>query len=258
LAHWAALEGLSDILEDTNTPLGQLYYQLRDDESVTSPLDLMGEFAGRHCYRSWEKGRETAQYINNIKEHGHGSVLEHASINLAISGVSRALTHELIRHRAGFGVSQESQRYVEAQDIQFVVPPLLLDMTESLDDGLVKDWRNAQINSLDAYVEQLEHYKAYLEDQGLPKRDAKKRAAEAARASLPNAAETRLVWTGNLRALRHFCELRGDPHADLEIRRLASVVAQVAKDAAPLTFSDIDLEDGDFGVPTVTTEARKV
>ena len=88
----------------------------------TSP-DALPEFAGRVCYMSFDKGRPSEKYIGHILEVGHGSVLEHSNITLAITGVSRSLTHELVRHRAGFAFSQLSQRFVDESNVSFVVPP---------------------------------------------------------------------------------------------------------------------------------------
>ena len=81
------------------------------------------EFAGRHCYMSFNKGRKTnASYITHILEMGHGSVLEHAVYTFRIWGVSRTCTHELVRHRAGWAYSQLSQRYVDESEGRFVEP----------------------------------------------------------------------------------------------------------------------------------------
>ena len=85
----------------------------------------LNEVAGRTCYMSFGKGRKSnEEYLENILSSKHGSVLEHAVWNLLITGVSRALTHELVRHRAGFGYSQLSQRYVDESEARYVVPPL--------------------------------------------------------------------------------------------------------------------------------------
>lgn len=257
LSDWASREGLSEVAETDGTPLNRIFKDI--DEGEVSHLDLLSEFSGRHCYRSWPRGRGHAAYFDNILDAGHGSVLEHASISFAISGVSRALTHELIRHRAGFAVSQESQRYVNAEDVNFVVPPLLLNMVNgNIASGEVSDWFESQVDSLNAYMRDFELYDSYLEAEGIEGRTRKKRAAEAARASLPNSAETRLVWTGNMRALRHLCELRGAVDADLEIRRLASVITELMINEAPTTFRDFILGEGDFGVKTTGSEVRKV
>src|SRR6266571_1592908 len=100
------------------------------DEGVVFTTDtnvaaeVLNEIAGRTCYMSFGKGRKSNQeYLENILSSKHGSVLEHAVWNLLITGVSRALTHELVRHRAGFGYSQLSQRYVDESEARYVVPP---------------------------------------------------------------------------------------------------------------------------------------
>src|SRR6266436_2488751 len=95
------------------------------DTEVAS--ELLCETAGRVCYMSFAKPRPggNATYLGHIKESGHGSVLEHAVWNLLITGVSRTLTHELIRHRAGLGFSQLSQRYVDESVAEYVEPDII-------------------------------------------------------------------------------------------------------------------------------------
>src|ERR1700753_1560569 len=90
--------------------------------------ERLAEFAGRLCYMSQRNPakRSTEEYLTNILKQGHGSVFEHAVYVLLIEGVSRSLTHELVRHRAGFGYSQLSQRYVDESNAAFVVPPAIL------------------------------------------------------------------------------------------------------------------------------------
>src|SRR5438552_2415579 len=93
--------------------------------------EVLAEIAGRTCHMSFGKGRKSNQeYLENILSSKHGSVLEHAVWNLLITGVSRALTHELVRHRAGFGYSQLSQRYVDESEARYVVPPLYQENEE--------------------------------------------------------------------------------------------------------------------------------
>ena len=89
--------------------------------------ERLAEFAGRVCYMSQRNPaqRATAEYLENIKKQGHGSVLEHAVYVLLVEGISRSCSHELVRHRAGFGYSQLSQRYVDESHAAFVVPPAI-------------------------------------------------------------------------------------------------------------------------------------
>jgi thymidylate synthase (FAD) len=91
--------------------------------------EWLAEYAGRICYMSQSNPahRTTAEYLTNIMRQGHGSVLEHANYTVLAEGVSRSLSHELVRHRAGMAYSQLSQRYVDSSDAAFVMPPALLD-----------------------------------------------------------------------------------------------------------------------------------
>lgn len=207
--------------------------------------ELLLEAAGRSCYQSWHNpaGRTNHEYIASIIRQGHGSVLEHADYSLYLRGVSRALTHELVRHRAGCSYSQLSQRYVDSSDIAFVVPPALMG-----DDSLLEVWAEACRASLAAYVRLVE---------GLDERIAdRKRKRECARAVLPNCAETHIVMTANVRAWRHILALRGSEHADAEIRRLMAVILGVLSDTVPL-FRDYVTEAGSDGVPVVRVVAEE-
>src|ERR1043165_1990430 len=108
--------------------------------------ERLAEFAGRLCYMSQRNpaNRTTAEYLTNILKQGHGSVFEHAVYVLLIEGVSRSLSHELVRHRAGFGYSQLSQRYVDESDAAFVVPPAIQG-----DDEAEGEWQS-QVESAQA------------------------------------------------------------------------------------------------------------
>lgn len=98
------------------------------------------EVAGRLCYMSFRQPRPggNAAYAGHILDVGHGSVLEHAVFNLIIAGVSRSFTHELVRHRAGFGYSQLSQRFVDESDCEFVVPPAFRGEVEAATQLIAK------------------------------------------------------------------------------------------------------------------------
>src|SRR5207237_4689667 len=116
--------------------------------------ERLSEFAGRLCYMSQANpaNRETRAYIANIKKQGHGSVLEHANYSLLLEGVSRSLTHELVRHRAGFAYSQLSQRYVDESQANFVVPPAIVG-----DEVLEKEWRHHSERAQKKHVRQVEN-----------------------------------------------------------------------------------------------------
>jgi thymidylate synthase (FAD) len=193
------------------------------------------EYAGRICYMSQHNPahRSTEEYITNILSQRHGSVLEHATYSVLLEGVSRSLTHELIRHRVGVAISQLSQRFVLGE-LGMVVPPAVIE----LGTEFVGRWQyRAQIVA-DVYANQL----ADLKEGGL----TGKKLKEAARCHLPNEAETKLVFTANIRAWRHMIEARCAEGADAEIRRLFTKVLQVLRTEAPACFSDFTPE----GSPT--------
>lgn len=259
---WAKEHELADTAMDSESPLGALIDGAEGGTEAEAG-DLLPEFAGRFCYRSMKAGRNHKDYVRNILEQGHGSVLEHSYITFAISGVSRALTHELIRHRVGVSISQESQRYVRASDIRFVVPPLLLDVwgSRSVNCLEAEEWLQDQMNALASYEKWENYLKETVCNGEKPSHAMKKRILEAARASLPNASETRLVWTANYRALRHIIELRGSEGADLEIRRLAGALFEQAEKIAPQFFADMDYAeetDKDLGVRRIECSFHKV
>jgi thymidylate synthase (FAD) len=199
--------------------------------------ERLAEFAGRICYMSQRNpaGRSTREYLENIKRQGHGSVLEHATYSLLFEGVSRSLTHELIRHRAGFAYSQLSQRYVDESDARFVVPPAILG--ESALEATWREQMEAVQKSYVALVEQLMERYAWVPD----KVHRRKMAREAARGVLPNSTETKIVVTANARAWRTMLELRASESAELEIRRLAVAVLRLLQTEAPAFFSDFEI-----------------
>jgi thymidylate synthase (FAD) len=212
------------------------------------------EVAGRLCYMSFAKPRPGGNraYIGHILEVGHGSVLEHSVYNLIITGVSRSFTHELVRHRAGFGYSQLSQRFVDESHCEFVEPDAIAD-----DPELHKIWVEAVNASQRAYkllADGLAAKYADLDDKTL----RRKKAREAARSVLPNATETKIFVTANGRALRHFIEMRGDPAADVEIRKVALAVLRLLQEESPNLFGDYTVTDLPEGGQAASTPHRKV
>jgi thymidylate synthase (FAD) len=219
----------------------------------------LAEFAGRACYQAWHKPNPStatnAGYLKHILEVGHLSVIEHATATFYVTGVSRSLTHELIRHRH-FSFSQLSQRYVPAGDAAMVEPDVI-----AADPELHRIFAAATDASVTAYRELL----AGLEDRlasgtagaptatdGSAKPAAassppaaagnatvrRKQARQAARSVLPNATETRIVVTGNYRAWRHFITVRATEPADVEIRELAVACLRQLQQIAPNVFGD--------------------
>lgn len=207
------------------------------------------EIAGRLCYMSFAKPRPGGNqaYINHILEVGHGSVLEHAVYSMIFTGVSRSLTHELVRHRAGMSYSQLSQRYVDESDCAFVVPPSITLASES--GAWWASCMGRALGQYQAMIESLEMRFADITDKTLKR----KKIRETARSVLPNCTETKIFVTGNARAWRHFLELRGSIHADAEIQRLAIAVLKVLQAESPNLFGDYTVTD-----QGIDTQWRKV
>ncbi|MGW7538747.1 FAD-dependent thymidylate synthase [Amycolatopsis sp. NPDC054798] len=200
--------------------------------------EALAEFAGRACYQSWEKPNPAtatnAGYLEHVIDVGHLAVLEHGTVTFYFSGISRSLTHELIRHRH-FSYSQLSRRYVPEYDAEFVEPDVIAE-----DPVLHEKFVKATQASAAAYDELL----AGLEEKFADTPSAtlrRKQARQAARAVLPNATETRIVVTGNYRAWRHFVAMRATEHADVEIRSLAVECLRQLHKAAANVFADFTI-----------------
>lgn len=270
-----SLSGIEEVAETEGTPLNKLMGRVleRDDpldgDRVTGAGDDIAEFGGRQCYRSWAKGREQDEYIANVINECHGSIFRHANLVFQIVGVSRSLTHELVRHGIGTAPSQESQRYVDAKDIRFVVPPITANhvagMTqEEMDaDPELAHFRRSCQRQLDDYIEyqrlikeRLGAMKAAGDYKGAT--SYQKRANEAARALLGNAAETRLVFSMNLQSSRHILSLRGSEFADLEIRRLVTDVLEHSRAYAPAFYKEVVEEIGADGLAIIEAKNGKL
>lgn len=201
-------------------------------ESEVASSDHLAEFAGRGCYEAWSRSNpKTATnlaYLDHIIDVGHTSLFAHAAASFYVTGVSRSLTHELVRHRF-LVFSQRSQRFVDESDCDFVCPPLL-------DNPEHADLREV------LYREVLLARRAYgqLAEALIERGVSRKQAREAARAVLPEATETRLTVSGNLRAWRDFIKLRTGEGADAEIQRFAALVLQeIREKVAPASVQDL-------------------
>ena len=218
-------------------------------------IQLIPEFAGRGCYKSFDRPNPNTftnrQYLQNIASQNHGNVMEHASVTFYVTGVSRSLTHELVRHRH-MTPSQESQRYVPVDNLRVVVPVLteeaivahslyiagpLAEKPGYLDDLVnyhLDQWADdIAMRAINAYRKE----EAFLRGQ-FP--DAKKKVIrEAAREHLPNCVETSLTITGNFRAWLEFLAKRDSLAADKQFQRLARMLATDLAAIAPNVFDEV-------------------
>jgi thymidylate synthase (FAD) len=251
--------GLAGFLEGFDPELR--FPEYLDDPTRLPASTQLCKTAGQTCYMSFgprrTKNDNAAAYIERLTSAGHGSVLEHASFSFLLYGISRSVTHELVRHRAGTGFSQISQRYVAGAVLRFVERPEYQEDEEL--HRLFEERADRAAAGYEAMAELL------LERQGGGnsmlsadyKTDARKKVQQTARSLLPNETEAPIVFTANVRALRHIIEMRADAHAESEIRTLALRLFLCAVTADPILFGDYrvgELPDGTF---TVTTEHRK-
>ena len=240
------VDGMRGYLDDVGGT-SWLDMRLGEIDHDINPGQGIVEFAGRVCYRSWEPGlnpnvsrirTDQREYFANLLRSFHGSVLEHANYSFAMRKVSRVFTHELVRHRAGSAFSQESLRYVRLTDIGFRVPPALEPVRD-------------QVISL---VEQLEEFQVTaaetlgIDDEGVPFQ-VKKEITSALRRLAPIGLSTDIVWTANVRTLRHVIEMRTAPGAEEELRLVFDKVARLMRDEAPDLFQDFERQADGSWVP---------
>jgi thymidylate synthase (FAD) len=221
---------------------GWLDRRLQESDGDPNPGELLVEFGGRACYRSWEPGlnpnvtrvrTDQREYLENLLRSAHGSVLEHASYSFALRDVSRVFTHELVRHRAGSAFSQESLRYVRLSEIGFRVPPALEPIRGQV-VALVERLEELQVDAAASLG---------LDDDGVPF-EVKKEVTSALRRLAPIGLSTDIIWTANVRTLRHVIEMRTAPGAEEELRLVFRQVGAVMRAEAPALFQDF-VEDAD-------------
>jgi thymidylate synthase (FAD) len=210
----------------------------------------LAEFAGKTCYRSWEPGlnrnvrkvrEDQAAYLQNILRQQHGSVLEHASFSFVLHNVSRVFSHEIVRHRPGTAVSQESLRFVRLDEIPFWFPQWAREDAE-----LMK-----RASALLAELEQFQLWMAGhfgLDDDGVTMPE-KKHKTSFMRRFAPEGVATGLLWTANIRTLRHTIEARTDPGAEEEIRLVFGKIGEIMRAEAPALFGDYTVTGDGTWVP---------
>jgi thymidylate synthase (FAD) len=228
--------------------------------------------AAKLCYspaniKEIEEGitdEEASRFVSLLANMGHESPIEHISFTFGIEGVSRSLTHQLVRHRIA-SYSQKSQRYVTEDSFEYIIPPAvnrqglkndyisimdmiqeeysyLLDalkstyMEDYLMDNHREDYNNlrAAMDNVDGnfYEEMDKYYEKYKKKA----KEFEKKAAEDARYVLPNATETKIVVTMNARTLLHFFEVRCCNRAQWEIRAMADEMLRLVREVYPTIF----------------------
>ena len=202
------------------------------------------EFAGRMCYESYQphlnpnvtKIREDpAAYYKNILLKGDGSILEQGHVVFALLDISRICSHEIVRHRVGTSISQESLRYVRPREIKFWVP-----------DELTEDQKKSMAGAVEQAEETYRGMESNVPWESLSM-DNKKRVTSALRRILPDGIATNMIWGANHRTLRWLIEMRTDPAAEVEIRIVFDQIAQILTRDYRLIYQDFvraELPDG--------------
>ena len=194
--------------------------------AITPNAEKLIEEAGRTCYLSLDRiGDGTEKnFIRNCIKNGHHSILEHASASFRIRGASRAFTHQLVRHRLA-SFSQQSQRYVNEGEFNYVVPPEIAANPQAL--GVFRE-----------YIETSRKAYNRLRELEIKKEDA--------RFVLPNALESQIVFSANFRELRFIFALRLHRSAQWEIRRVCLQMLKIMQSEAPSVFSDFVVDEANW------------
>lgn len=220
---------------------GEQWGYKREHEAGIPDGEVLAEFAGKMCYRSWEPGlnpnvtrvrEDRDAYLRNVLASGHGSVLEHVNYTFVLHNISRVVTHELVRHRPGTAVSQESMRFVRLADIPFWFPGW------ATQDSELMERCEELLLALEAHQQWMAgHFR--LDDKGVPFHE-KKHKTSFMRRFAPEGVATGMTWTANVRAIRHVLEVRTDPGAEEEIRLVVGKVGQIMREACPVLFGDFE------------------
>lgn len=246
------LNALTNYLQDTD----QFEFIKEIESALTEGLDLgeiLCSFYAKACYASLTnkknknitKTRAIHDNIVGILDSGHGSVLEHCSLNFMVTNCSRIFTHEMVRHRVGTAFSQTSGRYVRTDKLDVIIDPILTpayDLVEEARDYLEK-WYKRLENRLE--IDKVKDFAT------------KKKLTSAMRRMLPNGQSNEIGVSINLRALRHTIENRTSRHAEWEIREIFNQIYSIVKSKYKVMFIDGKEEMVD-GLLEITFKNKKV
>lgn len=254
------MTGLQGFLRGFNRDL--LFEQYLEDTHPLSPTEILCMFGGQLCYFSFGPKRtrraDARKYFANIRSSGHGSLFEHGFVSILGYGIDRSVTHEIVRHRAGFGFSQVSQRYTGPGTLRYVERLAYQNDTELHERFLLHVDRNALEYEETAAIllKRQAGGDAILAGDNYTER--RKRVNQTARSVLSNDVEAPILITANIRAWRHFIEMRANEHADIQARLFAYTVYQCLVQVAPILFEDYRTLELSDGTKAVETDTRKV
>ena len=255
----------SFLIAETQTSFKSMRYALESlgvsgwTTDAETPADLLTEFAGKSCYMSFDTAlnqnltktgtRNNHDYIQQgLIANFHGSTLEHATVTFFITNVSRVVTHEIIRHRAGTAFSQTSGRYVRTDEMSYYIPKDIYDegghVLATFDDAFRQMEDNARKLASASNIDS----KPF---------SLKKRLTSAFRRIIGNGQANHIVVTANHRAWRHMIEMRTDPHAEEEIRVVFADISRQLRERFKTIYADAIVTEED-GIEVTTFKHAKV
>ena len=246
-------QGLADFLKHIGFPTWK--------SDAPSDAERLTEVMGKMCYDSWDVSANpnltmvrshNDAYIRNILDKGDGSVLEHAWVSFMFCDVSRVFTHELVRHRVGTAISQQSLRFVRLTDINWYAPAVVRETPEVMEiyARTVEELSQLQRELAEMFNLDKDNKRGLTFDQ-------KKKLTSTMRRLAPEGLATRIGWSCDMRTLRHVIEQRTAPWAEEEIRLVFGKVGMLAKERWPNLFADYEVSTVD-GLPYFQTKYRKV
>ncbi len=214
-------------------------YTPESEKLIASAAKLCYSPVGIDKIQDKLEDKKVNNFLDMLIKLGHESTIEHVSFTFGVEGVSRVLTHQLVRHRIGASYSQQSQRYVKLDQFDYVIPPHIEKIPEA------KKMFMQAMNEDQEYYNNLtdilfkSHYERYVKE-GANEKEAKKlaekQAIQDARYVFPNACETKIVFTMNARALFNFFNHRCCNRAQWEIREMATKMLKLVREVAPVLF----------------------
>jgi len=227
------------------------------DQAIGSDAEKVCEAAGRRCYLSFKEGlnanvtrvrKDSEKYHANVLNVKHGSTIEHCTVTFAFENVSRVFTHELVRHRAGCAMSQESLRFVRLTDLKFWMPGIIEEFGEDKALKAAEVFESTVVNLEGVQKELASIFE--IDKMTTPEEFAtKKKLTSMFRRLAPIGLSTGIVFTANLRAWRHILEMRCSKHAEEEIILVMNQVCEQLKESHPMIFGDFEKDDEGFYTP---------
>jgi thymidylate synthase (FAD) len=252
------LVGETRIIQDTLDDCLEYIGAADWDSDAPTDVEKLIEVDGRLCYKSFKVElnpnltrvrKHNSDYLRNTLEKGDGSIFEHSVLNFIFVNVSRVFTHELVRHRVGVAISQESLRFVRLVDLGLWIPFSIREYPEAV---------SIMVNAF-KYLERKQKELARILDLDNPNKkfEEKKKLTSAMRRIAPMGLATVIGWSANIRTLRHVIEMRTNPGAEEEIRYVFGKVAEIVRKRYPNLFADYEIKEVD-GLPWWYTPNKKV